>query len=185
MEDTAMGNKLKGFSNIPLVVHVKRLIPLFGAGLISLLLVAAAQGQGVGSSGAVRGTVKDPNGDVLAKATVTVVNTQTGLRRTALSDDTGQYRVTNLPPGLYDVTAELTNFDTEVRRGVGVTIGETALADFQLKVTKVAERVEVTTEAPAVDTEKATQSDTIGERYIRDLPINRRDYLTYTLLMPG
>jgi hypothetical protein len=57
--------------------------------------------------------------------------------------------------------------------------------DFQLKVSQLATQVEVTGEAPAVETERAHQAETLTEQYIRDLPINRRDYLTYTLLLPG
>jgi TonB dependent receptor len=69
---------------------------------------------------------------------------------------------------------------------VTVTIGETVLADFQLKVSGIASViVDVASGAPVVDTERAAQANTVEEKYIRDLPINRRDYLTYTLLMPG
>lgn len=116
---------------------------------------------------------------------VTVMGTQTGLRRSAVTDDGGQYRVTNLPPATYDVSAELRGFDTAIRKGVTVTIGGTAFADFQMSVSPVTAQIEVTAEAPVVETEKAAQANTISEKYIRDLPINRRDYLTYTLLMPG
>ena len=164
---------------------MKKFISLLGSGLLCLLLFGGAHAQGVGSSGDIKGTVTDPKGAVLPNAAVAVVGTETGLRRTAVTDDAGQYRVTNLPPATYDVSAELHGFDTAVRKGVTVTIGETVLADFQLKVSGIAGVVDVTSEAPVVDTERAAQANTIEQKYIRDLPINRRDYLTYTLLMPG
>jgi len=164
---------------------MKKFISLIGSGLLCLLLQGGAHAQGVGSSGDIKGTVTDPNGATLPNVAVAVVGTQTGLRRTAMTDDTGQYRVTNLPPAAYDVSAELHGFDTAVRKGVTVTIGETVLADFQLKVAGIAGVVDVTSEGPVVETERAGQANTIEEKYIRDLPINRRDYLTYTLLMPG
>ncbi len=164
---------------------MKKFICLLGSGLLCLLLFGGAHAQGVGSSGDIKGAVTDPNGAILPNAAIAVVGTETGLRRTAVTNETGQYRVTNLPPATYDVSAELHGFDTAVRKGVTVTVGETVLADFQLKVSGIAGVVDVTGEAAVVETERAAQANTIEQKYIRDLPINRRDYLTYTLLMPG
>ncbi|MEP6913869.1 MAG: carboxypeptidase-like regulatory domain-containing protein, partial [bacterium] len=164
---------------------MKKFISLLGAGLLCLLLFGAAYAQGVGSSGDIKGTVTDPKGAVVPNATVAAVGVETGLRRTAVTDDAGQYRITNLPPASYDISIDLHGFETAVRKSVAVTIGETVLADFQLSVSGVAGVVNVTSEAPVVDTERAGQANTIDQQYIRNLPINRRDYLTYTLLMPG
>jgi hypothetical protein len=164
---------------------MKKFICLLGSGLLCLLLFGGAHAQGVGSSGDIKGTVTDPKGAVLPNAAIAVVGKETGFRRTAVTDDAGQYRVTNLPPATYDVSVELHGFDKTVRTGVTVTIGQTVLADFQLEVLGMSSVVDVTSEAAVVDTERAAQANTIEQKYIRDLPINRRDYLTYTLLMPG
>ena len=158
---------------------------LAAASLCLLVLVDGARAQGVGASGDVKGTITDTSGGVLPKVTVVVVETEKGFRRTALTDDKGEYRVTGLSPATYDVSAELTGFQREVRKAVSVTVGQTVIVDFQLKVSQLTTQVEVTGEAPVVDTEKSNQADTIEERYIRNLPIDRRDYLTYTLLAPG
>ncbi len=150
-----------------------------------LLATSVAHAQGVGASGDIIGTLTDPTGGVMPKVTIVVVGTETGLQRTTFTDDTGQYRVTGLSPATYDVRAELSGFQTEIRKGVNVTVGQTVIVDFQLKVAQLASEVEVTGEVPLVETERAHQAETIEEKFIRDLPINRRDYLSYTLLAPG
>jgi len=150
-----------------------------------LLATSVAHAQGVGSSSDIKGTVTDSSSGVLPKVAMVVVGTETGLRRTTVTDDTGQYRVTGLSPATYDVRAELSGFQTEIRKGVNVTVGQTVIVDFQLKVSQVASQVEVTVEAPLVETERGSQANTIEERYIHNLPIDRRDYLSYTLLAPG
>ncbi len=165
---------------------MKKLILWFGGALLCLLLCPGwARGQGVGSSGDITGVVTDSTGAVLPKATIVVVESAKGFRRTVLTEGSGQYRITGLPPSTYDVSAEMRGFDTAIRKGVTVTLGGTEILDFQLKVSAVATQVEVSGQAPLVDTVKGRQSNTIEERYISDLPISRRDYLTFTLLLPG
>ena len=150
-----------------------------------LLATSLAQAQGVGSSGEITGTVTDSSGAALPRATVNVVDTQTDLKRTVVADGTGQFRVAGLSPATYDVSAELPGFATEIRRGVTVAIGQTVISDFKLKPSKVATVVEVTDQPPVVETERGSQADRISQQYIADLPIDRRDYLTFTLLAPG
>src|SRR5260370_10111363 len=144
-----------------------------------------AHAQGVGASGDITGTVTDPSGAVVPNATVTATEAEEGPKRTSLSDNRGEYHFTVLPPASYEVSAQLSGFQTSVYKGVIVSVGQTVILDFHLKVSQTSEQVEVTTEPPVVETEKSHQADTINEQYIRDLPINRRDYLTYTLLAPG
>jgi len=144
-----------------------------------------AHAQGVGASGDISGTVTDPSGAVVPNATVTATEAEKGLKRTSLSDNRGEYHFTALPPASYEVSAQISGFQTAVYKGVIVNVGQTVVLDFHLKVSQTSEQVEVTTEPPVVETEKSHQADTINEQYIRDLPINRRDYLTFTLLAPG
>ena len=144
-----------------------------------------AHAQGVGSSGEITGAVTDSSGAALPRATVNVVDTQTDLKRTVIADGTGQFRVAGLSPATYDVSAELPGFATEIRRGVPVAIGQTVVSDFRLKPSQVATVVEVTDQPPVVETERGSQADRISQQYIADLPIDRRDYLTFTLLAPG
>ncbi len=121
----------------------------------------------------------------MLKATINVVETQTGLKRTAITNGTGQFRVTGLSPATYDISAEMAGFATAIRKGVTVAIGQTVVSDFKLNPSQVATVIEVTDQPPVVETERSSQADTITQQYIADLPIDRRDYLTFTLLAPG
>jgi hypothetical protein len=117
----------------------------FACVLVFLLFAtSAAYAQGVGSSGDIVGTVRDPSGAVLPKVAITVADGQTGFKREVTTDATGQYRVVGLPPSTYDVSAQLSGFATEIRKGVMVQVGQTISADFQLQVSQVATEIEVT-----------------------------------------
>ena len=154
--------------------------------LLCLFLVARmVHAQGVGASGNISGTVTDPSGAAIPNATITALETDRGIRHTSASDDAGRYQFIGLSPATYDVTAQVLGFQSVVQKGVVVTIGGTAIVDFQLKVAAAAQTVEVSAQPPVVETERGSQSDTLTDRYITDLPIDRRDYLTFTLLMPG
>jgi hypothetical protein len=150
-----------------------------------LFATSMAHAQGVGTSGEITGTVTDSFGAVMVKATVNVVDTQTGLKRTAMTDSSGRFRVAGLPPSTYDIAAEMSGFATEIRKAVTVAIGQTVVSDFKLKLSHVATVIEVTDQPPVVETERSSQSDRITQQYITDLPVDRRDYLTFTLLAPG
>jgi carboxypeptidase family protein len=150
-----------------------------------LLAASVAHAQGVGSSGQITGTVTDASGGVLPNVTVNVVDNQTGLKRTATTNGAGQFRAAGLSPATYDVSVERPGFATEIRRSVTVAIGQTVISDFKLKPSQVATVIEVTDQPPVVETERGSQADRISQQYITDLPIDRRDYLTFTLLAPG
>src|SRR6266446_1214012 len=144
-----------------------------------------AHAQGTGTSGEIRGTVTDPTGGTAPKATVEIEDSEKGIRRTALTGSDGEYQVTGLPPSTYSVTVRLAGFQTETHRNVMVNVGQTLILDFQLRVATGTAQIEVTSETPAVETARSSQADTLVQQYIADLPIGRRDYLTFTLLVPG
>jgi Carboxypeptidase regulatory-like domain/TonB dependent receptor len=144
-----------------------------------------AHAQGVGTSGEITGTVTDSSGGLVLKATVNVVDSQTGLKRTVTTNSTGQYRAAGLPPATYDVSVEMAGFATEIRKGVTVAVEQTVTFDFKLNLSPVATVVEVTAQQAVVETERGSQADRITQQYIADLPVDRRDYLTFTLLAPG
>jgi carboxypeptidase family protein len=150
-----------------------------------LLFTSLSYGQGVAASGDIKGTVVDPTGAVVADATVTATDVAKGTKHTVTTDSNGFYRFMALPPATYDLSATKTGFHAELRNAVVLNIGQTDTIDFRLKVSSVTSEVEVTTQVPLVETDRGSQSNVLEEQSIRDLPINRRDYLTFTLLAPG
>jgi hypothetical protein len=144
-----------------------------------------ADAQGVGASGNITGTITDASGAVVPNVAVAAVETARGTRYAANTDDTGQYRLTGLSPATYDITAQIAGFGAQLQKGVVVNVGATVILDFHLTVATTAQTVEVTAAPPVVETERGSQADTLTQQYIADLPIDRRDYLTFTLLEPG
>ena len=149
------------------------------------MIVGMARAQGVGASGDIKGTVSDPTGAVIANATVTANDAEKGIKRTAQSDSSGQYLISGVSPATYEVSVKISGFDSVIHKNVIVNIGQTTVVDFQLKVSSANEQVEVTTEPPVVETERGSEANVVDNQYIQSLPIDQRDYLSYTLLLPG
>src|SRR6202140_3562378 len=153
------------------------------AGLLSAGSVASA--QGVGASADLTGTVTDPSGGGVPNAKVTATDTARGIERSVTTDEHGFYRLAGLAPATYKLSVEHTGFQTEVVTSLSLTVGQTSILDFHLKLAGISGQVEVTSELPVVETERGSQSDTLTQEAIASLPIDRRDYLTFTLLTPG
>lgn len=131
------------------------------------------------------GWVRDPTDALVTGASVTATNTATGASRTTTSDDRGEYRFAVLPPGVYDIKVEKEGFSSVTMKAVEVTVGQSAAIDIQLAVGASTQIVEVEAAIPVVETERTQQANTISEQEVRNLPINRRDYLSFALLAPG
>src|ERR1041384_8839810 len=101
--------------------------------LTVLLVVSAAMAQAQSNAGDLQGTVRDPNGAVVANASVTARNSATSVSRAATTNDDGFYKIVNLPPGSYEVTVEAANFKRAVIPSVTVTIGQTINQDIPLE----------------------------------------------------
>ena len=129
------------------------------------------------TTGAISGTVKDQTEAVLPGAAVMVTNVETGSVRTSVSGSEGGYRISNLPPGSYEVQAELAGFQTGVRSGITLSIGREAVVDLTLRVGDVTERVTVTGEAPLIETTTATVGGVVDSQQMRAIPLNARSFL--------
>jgi carboxypeptidase family protein len=157
------------------------------AGLLSVAIVvcsgiAFAQSQ---TTAVLSGSVTDPSEAVVPGAKITLASTETGAIREVSSDEHGTYRLLSVTPGTYDIRVEKPGFSAHTQRGIVLTVGETATLNVKLTVGPAGEVIEVTTEGAVVETVRSQQSETIGAGAVNNLPINRRDYLTFALLAPG
>ena len=138
------------------------------------------------SSGAsIQGTVTDSTGAVIPGATVTATNTETNLQRGAESGSAGLYVIPNLPPGKYRLQVAMKGFQTSIRDGIDLVVGQQLTLNSALKIGEVAEQVTVTGEAPLVDTSTAQVSGLVGERQVKDLPLNGRSFDNLITLNPA
>jgi Carboxypeptidase regulatory-like domain len=153
--------------------------------LISFSVCVHALAQVEAASADLKGTVLDASKAVVAGATITATNVLTGLTRSSMSDQSGLYRIPLLQPGEYDVLASMSGFAPQRRKGIVLTVGQTLVIDFDLKVGAVATEVEVNSAAPVIETERTHQADTVTQRPIQELPIDGRNFLDLALLTPG
>src|SRR5688572_3232292 len=122
------------------------------------------------TTGTISGTVRDATGAVLPGASVVVINEETGGSRTVQTDASGYYVAPSLNPGRYQLTASLEGFQKLVRSGIELTVGRQAVVNLDLQVGQVSQSVEVTAEAPLVDTVGGTLGGTIDSAKIAELP---------------
>jgi hypothetical protein len=127
----------------------------------------------------------DSSGAGIPHATVTVTQLDTGLTRSLTTDDRGIYRALSLPVGRYEVKAEQAGFKTTVRTGISLVVAQEARADITLEVGEATQQIAVTAEASVVDVSTTAISGLVGERQVKDLPLNGRSFDNLITLNPG
>ena len=137
----------------------------------------------VGAS--ISGSVADSSGAGVGGATVTVRSLETGATRTSTTSDSGSCRFPSLPLGRQDVRVEKPGFKAAVRTGITLRVGQEAVVNLELEVGEFAQQVIVSTEEPVVDTTTASVSGLVGERELKDLPLNGRSFDNLITLNPG
>src|SRR5580692_764348 len=141
-----------------------------------------AQGE---TTSAIVGQVRDTTNAVVPGAIVTITNPETGLRRSAKTDDAGRFNFPQLKPGIYSVKAEAQGFEPQQNDKVVSGLGQKQTVDFTLKIARSNEVVEVGSEAPLINPENANTSTTLNTSALEDLP-NPGGDLTYPLqFSPG
>src|SRR5262245_37206159 len=150
---------------------------------VVLLIVSTLWGQA--TTGEITGGVTDPSGAAVAAATLTLTHPATNTKRSIVSNETGIYALPALQPGIYELRVEKSGFNSQIRSGIEVQVGQVVLADFALQVGNVTEIVEVTGGAPVLETETTALGAVIENRRIVELPLNGRNYLQLASLVPG
>jgi hypothetical protein len=151
--------------------------------LLTVALAAPAWSQV--QSGRIVGTVRDAQQATTPKATVTVTSSATGQSLNVTTNDSGDYVVTPVNPGLYRVTVALAGFQTAVVNAVEVPVAQSVRVDVELKIGGVAETAEVTATAPLLDTESGTLGQSVTNTQIVNLPLNGRSFYELARLTPG
>ncbi len=151
---------------------------------VACLLSSESFAQGETTS-AIVGQVRDTSNAAVPRATVTIVNPETGLKRTAQTDEAGRFNFPQLRPGTYSVRAEAPGFEPQQDDNVISGLGQKQTVDFTLQVAKASQTVEVKSETPIINLENANTSTTLSAPALEDLP-NPGGDLTYPLqFAPG
>jgi len=150
---------------------------------ISLAVPTLLNAQG--ASGRIVGRIADPTGAVLAAVKITLTNEATGISRGGQSNDSGDYSFVEVVPGTYTVQFELTGFKKNVQKSVIVDVNQVVTLNSTLQIGTSQETVEVSSEAPQVDTTSTQLGAVINDRSVNELPLNTRDTYQFLQLQPG
>lgn len=151
--------------------------------LACVSLLPNAYAQQVTAS--ITGQVTDPSGAVIPGARVTATDVQRGTQASGETNNDGRYTISNVPVGTYNVRVEKTGFQSAMQSDVTLVLNQIARMDFSLQVGNVASTVEVTGEAPVLQTESTQLGQVIDARTNVALPLATRNYVQLTLLAPG
>jgi hypothetical protein len=163
---------------------MSKTVKYFFTSLLVFALSAVAFAQST-TTGSIGGVVSNPNKEVVAGASVTVKNTGTNKEDTATTDDTGRFKVANLRPGTYSVTVNASGFSPLTQENVIVEVGRETPLEVALSVGPVTGTVDVSAEAPVINTTQQDFSSNINQTSINELPINGRRWSNFALLTPG
>src|SRR5215813_4286236 len=133
----------------------------------------------------ITGEVRDANGSVVPKATITVTNVETNLSIKSETNDQGVFTVPSLKPGQYSITVEKTGFKKTVRSGVTLQVNQVAPLDVVMQVGELNTVVEIVEATTLLETQTSSRGSVIDQKKIVDLPLNGRDYNQLALLSPG
>ena len=163
---------------------MSKIIKLSFVGLLVLALSAVAFAQST-TTGSIGGVVTNPNKEVVPGAAVSVKNIGTNKEDTATTDDTGRFKVSNLQPGNYSVTVTSSGFSPMTTENVVVEIGRETNLEVSLSVGPVTGTVDVSAEAPVINTTQQDFSTNLNQTSINELPVNGRRWSNFAILTPG
>jgi hypothetical protein len=148
-------------------------------------MLTPAIGRAQTTAATISGVVADETQSPVPGANVSVRHLETDTRRELVTDHEGRYYVPALEPGQYEVTVALAGFQTSVRDGILLTLGQHAVINVSMKLGALEERIVVTGSAPLVETSRSGVTGLVEQEQIRELPLNGRDFTQLALLQPG
>jgi hypothetical protein len=152
--------------------------------ILGIFFSAVSRAQVAG--GTISGTITDPSEKLIPQAQVSIANVATGIITTVVTNADGFFTAPNLLPGEYEITVSAKGFNTEVRKGITLTVGAQQAFNLTLHVGSAAKTVvEVTTEAPAVQLASSDISAVVTANTVRELPLNGRSWTDLAALQPG
>ena len=131
------------------------------------------------------GRVLDQTGGGVPGVVATVVNADTGVARTVETDDRGEFRALALPPGPYQVTIARAGFATQTRDDLALILGQALSLDFTMTLAGTEDRVAVAARMSVLPVGKATLAASVGQEQIENLPIDGRNFMSFTVITPG
>ncbi len=131
------------------------------------------------------GVIRDASGASIPGATVDARNLATNAVRRGVTNAAGGFSVLELNPGIYDVTVEKDGFQTLRQTGLELQVNQTARLELQLKVGSVSEAIEVTAQAPQINTENAARGDVIASEELQEMPLDGRNFQDLAFMVPG
>lgn len=149
------------------------------------LLAAPLSGWAQQTTGNIRGTVTDESGAVLPGVTVTLRGRGVPGAPTTVTNEQGVFRFPNLPPGAYEISAELPGFATVTQTNIPVSLGGTADIPVQMKVSTQQETITVTAEAPVVDSTSTEVATNYGREWVENAPVRRFTFFDLINAAPG
>ena len=149
------------------------------------MVSVAVSGYGQTATARLLGSVNDQNNAIVKSATVTVTDQQRGTSRAVQADESGEYVVPALPPGVYSVSAEAPGFKKMVRNSIRLEVSQDARIDFQLPIGQVDQTVVVTGAPPMLETASIALGTTLSNKTINSIPLNGRNYTNLLKLQPA
>ncbi len=159
-------------------------LSLWNFSLACLVLVCGAPARAQVSA-TLSGTVTDPSGAVISGAAIRVKNEDTGAVRKSITNGNGRYQFSALPVGHYEVQVNQAGFADEIRTGINLAVAQDATVDLMLRLGTSSQQLTVNEDAPLVNVTAADLSGLVGEREVKDLPLNGRSYDELLTLSPG
>jgi hypothetical protein len=175
-----------GTKGVVEAMNISKRLMISLAGVVLILVCnAVAWSQISSSTGAIQGTVTDPQNAVVAGAKVTLTNVDTGIATEGATQADGTFVFPLLAPGHYTIQVQASGFETELLENVRVDVTKVTNENIKLRIGRVATEATVNAVAETVDTRTATTGDVITGTQIRDIPLPTRNFLDLTAMQAG